>query len=642
MAEGKGPLGRDSKTYLAGFGTSDPEKLGNIALSEIPGAKLSKDQYGNPVLVTPDNKQHYLDRYGANPATIKALGGRMLTDLPFMAIPGAGPVALGAKMALGQIPISAATRALGSKETIGQSTADVGGAFVGGAVVPGAASLGTRLFKGIGGLTSRLGATVDENFVGTFMRQHNLPWSELSDTTRANVMKTVGGKSPAAAAEILGDPRNAQQLVTRSSTPQEIGGLLDRRSMTPEQAGEGLLSGLRSVPERTRQAESLAWQDFGNQHGMTAIPKSSSENIANSVQAVLGDTGPNDITAPNANQILHKVADLAESFKDRPTMPTAAVLDLRNEITTKIADVRAAQAATPRRKGFIGSGANDIQQLQRIRDGLDNYISAGSPELRDAVQPAIDATRQAARYDPAAKLPDNHPASVIDSLIRGVDTMPPEKAFKLIRTADDPAAVIKELRQHLPDDHPVFAKLEGGYLGDIMTGGKAGNVASLKPSDMAARLGQLLDDKGAQSLFSTREMSEVSRLHRIAQEHARTGDNGEAMQGVLARSWLISGAKKIALGVGLAKSGLSPLGGAMRTAGGVSDLAQGALSAVTRSGAGQMPAIPFPPATGIRALPPMVRGGAAMAGAAGADETNALPDIWNMAVKNRNMGLLGG
>jgi hypothetical protein len=38
----------------------------------------------------------------------------------------------------------------------------------------------------------------------------------------------------------------------------------------------------------------------------------------------------------------------------------------------------------------------------------------------------------------------------------------------------------------------------------------------------------------------------------------------------------------------------------------------------------------------------MVRGGAAMAGAAGADETNALPDIWNMAVKNRNMGLLGG
>jgi hypothetical protein len=676
--------------------TSDPEEVANLYVKHYGAEKFKDPKYGNTLVKMPNGYVFDPNKPGFSLIDAKSLAGQAALGTAATLATGGGALVGGAVEGGLQLGKSLVGGAAGTGITPQKAALDTifaaGGGFAGPTLGKAFNWAGQQLARGgRSALPSVFGAPADEALVSSMMGKHGLDWDSIPLAKRQEVLGNIGDKSAADVAKTLNDPDKARALYTlatgkefgenlslgkitgdpaqlakeaqlsqqvpgsklaqtQATSGQELAGILDKKlgpEQSLQQAGTATQQAMQQVPGAAREAETAAWADIGTNYGKKRLYSSSEGTLDDVVAKALQGKPPTRGTAPAASDIQARIDTLTAN--PRSGVKVNDVVALRNEIATRLASI---SQTSPK-------AATEIRYLEKMRDGVDTYLqNNSSAELTTAATTAIEASKKAARLaKPQAPIHDEV-GTVVDNLMHDT-TMDPTKAFRSVADSHKSDAIVQHLRDTLPggENNEAFELLRGGLWRDQLLKGGESSVVSLTPKEIGTRLGNLLDHRMANKLFSPEALAEIRRMQIVAEAAARRGaapDAGAAILAQLARlpGWAkMMGAKALGGVAGGAIGGLP--GAAVGTAlAGGGTLLRNQLARRAANAAMQPPSL-VPPGVLPGALGVGVGGSAAQAAGPGAAlgavrtapgfESFMPPGLLNsqpMAVQSR--GLMGG
>ena len=381
------------------------DQLGDLAKQVIPGASVSTDRYGNPIITTPDGKQFYANKPGLSAADVPSAvvqtagavlgGGAANAAGRALGFAGRGLVPLvlrAGAQAAGQAAGSAAADVPGALADTGQGVDPVKALYAaagGAAAEPAAALVGkalggawSSLFGGRGALFKDLGDLAADAAVTPDMLTRTgaavLKKAGVDDPATLTVgqMRTIQSTIGRAAPEVKAQPPLPPLADVRSGTgpstaERVVGSARTGIPMTVGQlTGDPLQIGREDVLRNVSGAPQMTMRGFGGEQD-TAI-----HDAMTSLIPGVG-TGP----LPSEDAI---GADLIKHLTDRK----AALQDATNAAYDRVPNLTGVGMAVDGPAAWLNSGtsANILGKLQDI--ARQHAIYEGTPAAR-AAQTAI-------------------------------------------------------------------------------------------------------------------------------------------------------------------------------------------------------------------------------------------------------------
>ena len=526
-------------------GDQDVERA---VLKATPGASMSQDANGNPVVRLKNGERYYLNEPGLDINDLGRAAGKAMLFLPAAGAAGlattttgrilAGAAASGGTDALMQGGASLAGGDLTYDPKQGAIATGLGGASE---LVP--AALGAAYRGSKAALTSDTKAALLGQRVA---QESNIPGKLTMEDLVAlgrRYPEIQAGASPASA---LAESEFGFKLTQGQKTGNPS--LLRREEMLRSLSGDTRASqqarGVYEAQEQNLADQAQRIQDYLAGGKSPSSPAEAAQTVMGSVRQQAADlkgqiNDAYDVArTKNATIPLGHINDLStkirNSLQNIPvdsvlTPRTSRALDLLSEDMAKVSqpgvtgvNMRAVEAGRQKMMSAMdGASGADLKALKNVKDAYDQWVSdafdkaliSGDPDALQAVQQARSLRAQyGSRFQP--KNPNDQGGKIVKRLLD--DNASPDEMAQAIFGAGQlapqaSASVVQKLKAALGNDQDAWNAVRSAFINKAVTN-RAGDT--LGPQAIVGNLNRLLRERPelVKQLYSPDEIAKLQRF----------------------------------------------------------------------------------------------------------------------------------